>query len=217
MSDEIDFSAFLSNEPPKTNPRVEEVVNQALNEGEALHPMVVEFFRDESLSNALTENLSAQELREYLANTSAFWNSCRPENASVVLGEQVTIPESVNAAGGVRRSESGQVLLLDGIRSLGIDPGKILMFRITSPGPPKPEYYWTSDYFETVKGLTQEIDPTVRKDAVILVSDMETINSNGGLIVDINDDSGLPVRQTGLDVFDQNRAMAIIPTETPSK
>lgn len=210
MNDEIDFATFLSDEPPKTNPQAEAVLGNASESGLILHPMVAEFFRDESLSNALSEALTPDELSRYLANTSDFWNAWRPENATTILGEWVTIPESTNRLGGVRRSESGQAVLLEGIRSLGIDPSKILMFRITTPGGPKPEYYWTSDYYETRRGLTQEIAPEDRKRAVILVSDLETISANGGLIVDINDDSGLPVRQVGLENFDQNKALAVV-------
>jgi len=69
------------------------------------------------------------------------------------------------------------------LKTKGIDPSKVLFFRITQPTDnPKPEYYWTSDYSEVQKGLTAEISPEQRKTSIILVADLETINGNGGLI-----------------------------------
>ncbi len=94
-----------------------------------------------------------------------------------------------------------------------IDPQKVLFFRVTQPtqeGEIKPEYYWTSDYFETRKGLRQEIPSELRAVSIILVADLESISKNGGLIEDMNDCEGLSVRQCGLKGFDQRFVLARI-------
>ena len=89
-----------------------------------------------------------------------------------------------------------------------IDPSKVLFFRRTIPSKdPKPEFFWTSDYFETRQGLTAEISPKNRDTAIIIVASLDAINKNGGLIQDINDDQGIAVRQIGTDNFDQNLAL----------
>lgn len=96
---------------------------------------------------------------------------------SGLLGEEITIPETQHAGGRQRRAESGYKINVDYLKTIGLDPKKILFFRATQPSlTPKPEYYWTSDYFETVRGLTAEIPPEQRKTSVILVADLETIN-----------------------------------------
>ena len=48
---------------------------------------------------------------------------------------------------------------------------------------------------------------TLRETAVILGTSLDAINTNGGLIQDINDDQGLAVRQIGLSPFDQQSAL----------
>jgi hypothetical protein len=88
------------------------------------------------------------------------------------------------------------------------------MFRVTQPSTtPKPEYYWTSDYFEVTRGLHAEISIEDRTNSVILVSSLEDINKNNGLMVDIDGESGLTVRQIGFEPYDQKNCLAIIPSE----
>jgi len=128
-----------------------------------------------------------------------------------LLGEEVNISETAHEDGRTRRAESGQRVNVEYLRSQGIDPSKVLFFRITQDSDtPKPEYYWTSDYGETQRGLRVEVSPEKRKTAVILVADLETINQNDGLIQDMNDDEGLAVRQIGTGNFDQRKALAKI-------
>lgn len=210
-------------EDPKINARMDGVAANLIEQGKIVNPFILEDFKDPDFFNSLPTEIrdSDQVLSEFLDNSGRFNNIIRLErekrwsnDTSGLLGEKVDIAETLHAEGRKRRSESGYKINVDYLKTRGIDPSKILFFRATQPsGTPKPEYYWTSDYFETRRGLTTEIPAEQRKTAIILVADLETINKNGGLIQDINDDNGLPVRQIGTDGFDQNLAIAKIKPE----
>ena len=149
---------------------------------------------------------------------SKFQNIITPErqkrwdgDMSGLFGDKIHIAETTHANGKIRRAESDYKINVEYLKTQGIDPSQVLFFRVTQPtDKPKPEYYWTSDYFETQKGLTREISSKQRKTSIILVSSLDVINSNGGLIQDINDDNGLAVRQIGTGDFDQNMTSAKI-------
>ena len=182
--------------------------------------LITEYFKDPDFLNSLPEEIKDDDIKliELMLNMSAFQEIITSErekrwsgDESGLFGEEVQIAETQHADGRARKAESGYRINVDYLKTLGIDPSKILFFRITQPvKEAKPEYYWTSDLFETKKGLTREILPEQRQSAVILVADLETINKNGGLIQDINDDLGLPVRQIGTDGFDQSNALTRI-------
>lgn len=184
------------------------------------NPLTTQFFDDPDLFQALPADIreSDQELAAYIANTGNFQAILRQErrkrdsgDTSGLLGEDVILPETEISEVRRRRQENGHRINVEYLRSLGIDPTKVLFFRFTQPSDsPKPEPYWTSDYFETTRGLNVEIPSHLRKSAITLVSDLQTINENGGLIQDVNDDNGLPVRQIGNAPFDQSRAFAKI-------
>ncbi len=185
-----------------------------------LHPFVLEFFEDTKLLHALPKTITSDErnLRDLILNMSKFYNILHLErkksgqgDVSGLFGEEVHIPETSHASGKIRRAESGARINVNFLRNQGTNPARVLFFRLTQPSDqPKPEYYWTSDYFETQHGLTQEIPSEQRKTAIVLVASLDVINNNGGLIQDINDDGGLAVRQIGSHNFDQNLALAKI-------
>jgi hypothetical protein len=177
-----------------------------------INPIIYELFNDLDIINALPDNVknNPDVFNSYLSNTSNFANLISSRDQKY-LGEEIEIPETIHADGRIRRDESGQKINLDYIESQGIDPKKVLFFRVSGDSnEPKPEYYWTSDYYETAKGLHQEITAEARSKSTILVSDLKTINENGGLIKDINDDNGLAVRQIGTNNFDQSKCIAKI-------
>lgn len=120
-------------------------------------------------------------------------------------------PENLKQDGTSRRSEEGHPMDFDYIHAEGIDPERVLYFRATQPmqNEPKPEYYWTSDLREVKNGLGVELGSQAST-AIILVSTLKTISHNCGLIEDVNDDSGVAVRQIGLEPFDQRDAMFTI-------
>jgi len=213
----------LANQPkedPQINARMDGITNNLIERGNQVNPFILKYFKDPDLFNSLPSEIrdSDQMLSELLDNSGKFndiihlerekrWNG----DTSGLLGEKVDIAETLHAGGRKRRAESGYKINVDYLRTKGIDPSKVLFFRASQPtDEPKPEYYWTSDYFETQRGLTVEIPAEQRKTAVILVADLETINKNGGLIQDINDDEGLPVRQIGVAGFDQSLAITKI-------
>ncbi|MBW3004330.1 hypothetical protein KY310_00665 [Candidatus Woesearchaeota archaeon] len=185
---------------------------------EGANPFILKYFQDPNLFPALPEEIrnSEERLTEIVQNTSRFSDLIYKErkkrwaeDLTGLLGEEVHIPETKHADGRTRRAESGYRVNVDYLRSIGIDPSKVLFFRLTQPSDdPKPEYYWTSDYFEVLRDLSAEIFGEQRESAVILVSDLETVNENEGLIQDINDDQGLAVRQIGTGPFDQKSAIA---------
>jgi len=178
----------------------------------------IKSFMDPDLFKALPESItgSEKEMTAFVKNTAMFEEMIYKErkkrwsgDLTGLFGEEVNIPETKHADGRTRRAESGYKINVGYLPSVGIDASKVLFFRITQPSDePKPEYYWTSDYFETVRGLDAEVSGEQRENAVILVADLATINENEGLIQDINDDEGISIRQIGTGPFDQKKAIA---------
>lgn len=119
-------------------------------------------------------------------------------NGLTVPGDMVVMPESddnLHHTGRRRHEEHGGRLHLEYLDELGIDPNFVLYFRVTQPAlnGPKPEYYWTSDLREVTQGLNAEGSGNGYPE--ILVSTLADISTNGGLMLDVNDDAGIAVRQ----------------------
>ncbi len=181
---------------------------------EKIHPMALEIFTDTDFVKCLPDNLKSPEaLALYLENCSAFFNLKYDGNAGI-FGEEISLPESSHHDGRVRRAEEGRQILLDKVRETGVDPKYVLYFRVTQPiDEPKPEYYWTNDFYETTRGLRQEISEEKRKTSIILCSTLEDIERDGGLIEDINDDQGIAVRRINTGSYDQKRCLFTIKKE----
>lgn len=207
-------------EDEEVNKKIGSVVDSITRQGEQVNPFVLECFEDPDLFHSLPEEIKSneQKLSELVLNMSKFHGIITSErqkrwsgDMSGLFGDEVYIAETVHANGKIRRAESDYKINVDYLRTREIDPSQILFFRITQPtDKPKPEYYWTSDYFETQRGLTREISSEQRETAVILVASLDVINNNEGLIQDINDDNGLAVRQIGTGNFDQTLALTKI-------
>lgn len=223
------FGAFESAYQPKISPEAAERIGDVLatlkDEGLDVGTWTQEVFTDPDLFNALPVAIreDAGSLRDYIANSEKFFRRIDEERlkppgseGAGLLGEVVEAPSIPHQDGRVRHAESGRKIDVAYLRTIGIDPSKVLFYRVTQPSDaPKPEYYWTSDYFETVRGLNVEIPSEQRRSAVVLVADLETIDANGGLIQDINDDIGLAVRQLGQTPFDQKETLATIHPTRP--
>lgn len=185
----------------------------SLDDMEGIDPLFLDKVDDDDMLRVLFEHCDSvgEDPADYIRNSSEFAQLLAGRQASGLLGESVTVEESdenLHRTGEQRRAETGRVLDVDFVRSRGIDPSKVLFFRATQPQTdgPKPEFYWTTDLAEVRTGLNDELG-SMADSAIVLVSDLETISSNGGLMADINDDQGLAVRQVGLAAFDQSRAM----------
>jgi hypothetical protein len=189
------------------------IVGELLSEGEQLLPSLTDGIgSDPTLINWLEQ--SNTSIKEYLrhSNRFAFLDRERLFDRS----QPVVIPESSNnltQLGNLRPEETGYRLDMDFVRASGIDPAKVLYFRATQPGGPKPEYYWTSDINEAKRELREELGVQAAA-AAVLVSSLEDISCNGGLMNDINDDGGVAVRQIGLDNFNQNDALLVLGRST---
>lgn len=200
--------------------RLNLLIYEVTQSGEGMSPFALECFKDPDLYGALPELIKSdrEALKQLMMNMAKFNSLIHVErkkrwsgDQSGLLAEEITLDETQHADGRKRRSEAGYRIHVEYLRSQGIDPKKVLFFRTTQPSDtPKPEYYWTSDYFETRRGLRQEIPTEQRRQSITLVADLETIAQNGGLITDINDDSGLAVRQIGTGPFDQSLVLATI-------
>lgn len=222
---EDNWADIVSIAPNERTPRSEDVekirsVSAALkNKGVEIPEWIRRDFSDPALYSSLPEYIRNNQdlLSSYLENTAKFDKVVHVErqkrwsgDESGLFGAEVSIPASLHANGRERRAESGYRVNIDYLRTIDIDPKRVLFYRVTQPSDaPKPEYYWTSDFHETVAGLQAETGGEYRKTAVILAADLQTISENGGLIQDINDDQGLPVRQVGLGPFDQKKALAV--------
>ncbi len=205
---------------PKITEKIDELARSIQEQGEQVDPSVLDYFKDRDFFTSLPEAIqnNAETLQGYIINMSKFLNVITPERRkrwngdnSGMLGDEVHIPETTHSDGRTRRAQSGQRINVEYLRSQGIDPSQVLFFRRTQPSTkPKPEYYWTSDYFETQRGLTREISGAQRDTSIILVASLDAINGKEGLIQDMNDDQGLAVRQIDTGNFDQNLAIAKI-------
>jgi hypothetical protein len=199
---------------------INDVFTYIARQREEVHPLIAEYFADPDLFNSLPQEIKndVAKFASLVVNTSKFAeyasmvrNNRQSKNDLKLFVEEISIPETVHEDGRTRQAESGRKINLEALRAQGIDPAQVLFFRTTQPSSsPKPEFYWTSDYYETVKGLTREIDPEKRKSSVILAANLDVINMNGGLIQDVNDDNGVAVRQIGTENFDQQLALAKI-------
>ncbi|MFA7243684.1 MAG: hypothetical protein WC080_00065 [Patescibacteria group bacterium] len=227
----VEQSPFNSAELPpidrekKAEEQVLKICDFLKAQGIIINPMVAEYFEDPDLYESLPENIRSSDNRmaELIAHSMAFsdfaykarkkrWGG----DVSGFLGKEVTIPETPHNDGQVRQSETGYQVNLEALGDEKINPDLVLFFRVTQPSEsPKPEYYWMSDYYEAKNGLTAEIPPEQRENAIILVSSLRTIATNEGLIHDVNDDQGMSVRQIGIGTFDQKDCLATITPKKP--
>jgi len=222
--DDIEFANESKLDPVVKN-KITEISARIKQKGIKLGLSTIAIFEDSLFFYALPETIrnNDQSLADLLVNMSRFQeiiyserNKRHDGDLSGLFGNEINLPESVHFNGRIRRAESGNRINIDYLKSIGIDPSKVLFFRVTQPPvnttSQKPEYYWTSDYFEVCRGLQSEISPDQRENAIILVAGIDKINLNGGLIQDVNDDNGLAVRQIGQANFDQSTALTkIIP------
>jgi len=200
--------------------KINRLVSRLAEEGVEIDAKVAEYFKDPAFFNSLPASIRDDEnaLSSYLQNSSKFDDIVSPERNRApskegkgLLGVSVVISDGVHADGRQRRVEEGYMVQPDYLSKIDIDPTKVLVFRVTQPSDiPKPEYYWTTDLFETKRGLQREIRPEHRQTSVILVSSLDAILKNGGLIQDVNDDNGMSFRQIGIKGFDQKNCVAII-------
>lgn len=182
---------------------------QLRQDGERINPCFIDRMEDPLLLQGLADRdgVGIAGVTEYVRHSNRYSNLGR----QAIFNGWVTMPESdlyLYPSGNAREEQIGQSLDLDAVRDLGADPSRILYFRVTQPAvqQPKPEYYWTSDFIEVKRGLRHELGHQAAT-AIILVSTLEKIAENGGLISDINDDSGIAVRQRGHGPFDQRDAL----------
>ena len=214
----MSFEAKFSPEAEKVSlERMREIITRIIqNNSDDLHPAILEYFEDEDLAKELFQKFQDDAIEEYIVHSCKFANFIPHARSTDTgfFGKEKTIPETKHGDERIRSEEKGRKLDLEVLKKNGIDPQKVLFFRVTQPveeGKAKPEYYWTSNYFETRNGLRQEISSDLRSKSIILVADLETISNNGGLIEDMNDCGGLSVRQCSPDeTFAQDKALVRI-------
>lgn len=178
--------------------------------GVELHPAMERLFEKKAFFEALPNDLrnDAERLAQYAEHGSRLMELLHDER---VYGEWLSLPRT-GKDGRVHAPTEGQRVNLNVLRELGCDPEFVLAFRVTEQSDtPKPEPFWTTDYFETQRGLHQEIPEEQRAKAVTLMSDLATLAGEAGLVRDINDDSGLAIRQIDMKPFNQKQALAILP------
>ncbi len=192
----------------KTEPEIAEYVSKLTNylmrKGILVHPFIYEYFTDPKFFNSLPSLIRQNPIAmvKLLSANSRFYDVV---NDSGLYGNEIRIASNAHENEMQRILESGPKVNLEYLRKKEIDPAHVLVFRITQPsGVAKPELYWTTDFYETQKGLRKEISEDNRRNTVLLISNLETISRNGGLIRDINDDNGLSVRQINNKSFNQN-------------
>lgn len=197
--------------PDSEETKLQMIIDQLMDEGVELgrdRGWIRRQFADPAMLNGLgeAEQRTGIPAAEFVKHS--MWFS-RLDRTSIMHGYR-EIPQSadnVHQDGRPRRHEEGAVIDLDLVRAQGIDPAKVLYYRVTQPNEtPKPEYYWTSDSVEVRGGLGVELGGQALS-AIVMASTLETIDQNGGLIEDMNDDEGIAVRQINLGPFEQSQAL----------
>src|SRR3989344_2287990 len=218
----MDFSGMfppLNDVGPDEQKYLNDLMQEAAQHGTKISSGVERMLMNKDFFEGIPDVLrnDRQRLLQYITNSSRFddlihvareraWSG----DSTGLLGKDVEIQDVVGRGGKERRKEMGLTLNLEYLRSIDIDPSKVLFFRRTDPAEtdPRPERYWTSDYGEVLSGLTAEIGYPRRANTVVLVADLQTIEAVGrGLIQDINDDSGISVCQITNNPFDQRQAI----------
>ena len=191
---------------------LDELIKLSGLESNQIDPLICDMFTNREFVKSIHEEIKNDPVRigKLLRNCTLFKNEI-VNSQNDIFGELINIPEIIYSNGYVRRAESGQELVMEKIKNLGIDTSNVLFFRRTQLAE-NPEHYWTSDYWETYSGLRNEISGEQRKSSVILCSTLEDISSDSKLIHDINDDSGLSVRRETQSTYDQKRALFVVKT-----
>ncbi|MFH1089905.1 MAG: hypothetical protein V1716_05810 [Candidatus Uhrbacteria bacterium] len=206
------FTPAASKKHPDADRIVADLSNQLSRRGIELYPIAWEIFTDKLFLDALPPEIreNPEQLALYAEHTGKLFDLL-PRGG--FYGERLTLPRT-GENGRIHEPDEGPRILLGVLRELGCDPNYVLMFRLTQPSAePKPEAFWTTDFFETQRGLSQEIFGDRRKSAVTLISTLATVAGEGGVIRDINDDGGLAVRQIDPQPFDQKKAIAVFSPE----
>lgn len=176
-----------------------------------IDPYVCEMFTDDTLVSSLSEYIKSHPgaMSEFIKNCSLFR---RAQSNPLLYGDMIHIPETPHGDGRTRPEQLGPEILVSQLKELGIDANRVLFFRRTQPtaATSNPELYWTSDYFETRKGLQAEIPDEQRATSVVLCSTLQEIASDSRLIRDVNDDIGISIRRERIEPYDQKRALAVI-------
>lgn len=210
---DIDFGEEASTASETVQPLFDRLKKEGIEPGF----ITSEIFCDINFNDQFLNQFPAEEQYQYLKNTSLFESKLKKDNwlsaagePNTMFGAETVAPEISKANGAIIPPESGKVIEIDNLREAGIDTSKVLIFRATQPSDQsKPEYYWTTDYFETKKGLSAEMGESNRKTAIILVSNLEQI-CEGGAIKDKNDDNGLSLRRIDMSSYDQKTALGKI-------
>lgn len=190
--------------------RIEGAISELEEAGIYIEGGIEYRWKDKPLLDAL--EAKGVDIAEAIVFTSEFNRTAR-HFEDQLFQEIVELPagHGTHRDGRPRRAESGARLDLERVKECGIDPTKVLMFRVTQPSDePMPELYWTTDFIEVRGGLGLELGKQ-RETSVILIDTLDSVASNGGLMRDINDDAGIAVRQLGLNKYDQASAVGVIP------
>ncbi len=211
----IKFAPNHGDEYRTENVTIAAMAQELQSSGERINAFYLERLKDRRFLEGLTvaAEWHGTKVIEYMKHSSRYsiidrWGG---EHGGVHdIKNEVTVPQSpdnLHANGNLRRVEKHDRFNMDYVISKGIDPNYVLYFRATRPSvTPKPEYYWTSDFREVNYGLQQE-GSNRQADSIVLVSTLSQIAENGGLMIDVNDDEGIAVRQIGLASYHQADAL----------
>ena len=178
-----------------------------------------EIFTDSNFNDQFLSHFSSEEQYQYFKNTSLFETKLKKDKWLTAAGNSNTMFGKETIAPAITKENSAEIppiedklININHIKESGMDPSKILVFRATQPSDlAKPENNWSSDYFETKRGLWTEFGKERRKSAIILVSNLEQI-CQGGAILDRNDSNGLSLRRIDSSPYDSKTALGkIIP------
>jgi hypothetical protein len=218
MSEEKNFDdldPILYDEPNRKSEALPlaQIIESSGLQPQEINPLITEVFTDKNFIEAMPTTLreDVEQVAKYFRNTNLFANLRK--NDINLFGEVITHEPIPMANGRTRMEEQGEEMKIEALSEAGIDPHYVLYFRRTQPseaGTSKPEYYWTSDYWEVVRGLTREISGTSRLTSKILCTSLAELASDSKLTLDINDDNGFPVRRVSKDGYDQSRALFVI-------
>lgn len=152
-------------------------------------------------------NIDIEEAEQYVLNSQELHKQLSG-GGEALLGQETALPNKVN--GNKYKDDKARTVDMRKVVSAGIDPSKVLVFRITQPSEaPKAELYWQTDIDAMVS--MYELSAVQKNSSVILVSTLDQIaSSNGGIVVDLMDNNGLSFRQVGVDSFPDDAVLASV-------
>jgi len=160
-----------------------------IKDGQNFDEVVLKSLRTKAIFASLPETVRGV-YEEYADNTTRFVESINIfEIQKRITGERLIYKNRYG------NEESGLEINFDKLEQEGIDPKKVLVFRITSSEPPNlhTEAYWTTDVDAFL--MMYEYSEEMKSESYILISTLSNVAGDGTVNIDRMDTSGASIHR----------------------